>query len=187
MKWLSLLERPFSLLMSIVVECYQTSQPALIALSKEISYQITMTLKKPTVDFQFEDNTMKIFLYPFLKKITYKTKGTEHRNRNSSVKTRGIWDPDSQHTRTISRKDGSGKDGNHIQCQWEEVRLSPQNSERFRSVGLWMQGNVDIGAKNREVFLIFPFSNCIKCFHREGNGTPLQYSCLENSMDGGAW
>ena len=25
------------------------------------------------------------------------------------------------------------------------------------------------------------------CFHGEGNGTPLQYSCLENSMDGGAW
>ena len=22
---------------------------------------------------------------------------------------------------------------------------------------------------------------------REGSGTPLQYSCLENSMDGGAW
>ena len=22
---------------------------------------------------------------------------------------------------------------------------------------------------------------------REGNGTPLQYSCLENAMDGGAW
>ena len=22
---------------------------------------------------------------------------------------------------------------------------------------------------------------------REGNGTPLQYSCLENRMDGGAW
>ena len=21
----------------------------------------------------------------------------------------------------------------------------------------------------------------------EGNGTPLQYSCLENLMDGGAW
>ena len=21
----------------------------------------------------------------------------------------------------------------------------------------------------------------------EGNGTPLQYSCLENAMDGGAW
>ena len=30
------------------------------------------------------------------------------------------------------------------------------------------------------------------CYHisvkpREGNGTPLQYSCLENPMDGGAW
>ena len=23
--------------------------------------------------------------------------------------------------------------------------------------------------------------------HGEGDGTPLQYSCLENSMDGGAW
>ena len=22
---------------------------------------------------------------------------------------------------------------------------------------------------------------------REGNGTPVQYSCLENPMDGGAW
>ena len=22
---------------------------------------------------------------------------------------------------------------------------------------------------------------------REGNGTPLQYSCLENPMDGGIW
>ena len=24
-------------------------------------------------------------------------------------------------------------------------------------------------------------------FVREGNGTPLQYSCLENPIDGGAW
>ena len=23
--------------------------------------------------------------------------------------------------------------------------------------------------------------------YREGNGTPLQYACLENPMDGGAW
>ena len=23
--------------------------------------------------------------------------------------------------------------------------------------------------------------------HGEGNGTPLQYSCLENPTDGGAW
>ena len=25
------------------------------------------------------------------------------------------------------------------------------------------------------------------CFNGEGNGNPLQYSCLENSMDKGAW
>ena len=25
------------------------------------------------------------------------------------------------------------------------------------------------------------------CDNGEGNGTPLQYSCLENRMDGGAW
>ena len=25
------------------------------------------------------------------------------------------------------------------------------------------------------------------CQVGEGNGTPLQYSCLENPMDGGAW
>ena len=28
---------------------------------------------------------------------------------------------------------------------------------------------------------------CPKLKLREGNGTPLQYSCLENPMDGGAW
>ena len=27
----------------------------------------------------------------------------------------------------------------------------------------------------------------IPVYHGEGNGTPLQYSCLENPMDGGAW
>ena len=27
----------------------------------------------------------------------------------------------------------------------------------------------------------------VHLYLREGNGTPLQYSCLENPMDGGAW
>ena len=30
----------------------------------------------------------------------------------------------------------------------------------------------------------FSFLNTL---HGEGNGTPLQYSCLENPMDGGGW
>ena len=28
---------------------------------------------------------------------------------------------------------------------------------------------------------------CVYTYVREGNGTPLQYSCQENPMDGGAW
>ena len=28
---------------------------------------------------------------------------------------------------------------------------------------------------------------CFITIHGEGNGTPLQDSCLENPMDGGAW
>ena len=27
----------------------------------------------------------------------------------------------------------------------------------------------------------------VEDFYGEGNGTPLQYSCLENPMGGGAW
>ena len=33
------------------------------------------------------------------------------------------------------------------------------------------------------VYLLFIYL----LFTREGNGNPLQYSCLENPMDGGAW
>ena len=29
--------------------------------------------------------------------------------------------------------------------------------------------------------------NIYFCFIGEGSGNPLQYSCLENPMDGGAW
>ena len=37
-------------------------------------------------------------------------------------------------------------------------------------------------------FILFLFK-CVFFFYciGEGNGTPLQYSCLENPMDGGAW
>ena len=35
------------------------------------------------------------------------------------------------------------------------------------------------------IFLIFWGTSIL--FSREGNGNPLQYSCLENPMDGGAW
>ena len=34
---------------------------------------------------------------------------------------------------------------------------------------------------------LFPFFSMLQSLYGEGNGTPLQYSCLENPMDGGAW
>ena len=36
---------------------------------------------------------------------------------------------------------------------------------------------------------IYPFNNNLlsATIFGEGNGTPFQYSCLENPMDGGAW
>ena len=37
------------------------------------------------------------------------------------------------------------------------------------------------------ILCTLPFSPYIVCDLREGNGTPLQYSCLENTMGGGAW
>ena len=41
--------------------------------------------------------------------------------------------------------------------------------------------------KNSCVTLIFHIMDLLTWSHGEGNGTPLQYSCLENPMDGGAW
>ena len=38
----------------------------------------------------------------------------------------------------------------------------------------------------RKVKLFLLAEDVILCIG-EGNGTPLQYSCLENPMDGGAW
>ena len=40
------------------------------------------------------------------------------------------------------------------------------------------------------IFIHSSVDGNLGCFHiltGEGNGTPLQYSCLENPMDGGAW
>ena len=36
-------------------------------------------------------------------------------------------------------------------------------------------------------FLLFQLKYSLQYSIGEGNGTPLQYSCLENPMNGGAW
>ena len=35
--------------------------------------------------------------------------------------------------------------------------------------------------------LVITTIDSVRNYYREANGTPLQYSCLENPMDGGAW
>ena len=37
------------------------------------------------------------------------------------------------------------------------------------------------------VTLLICREHYVKCWAGEGSGNPLQYSCLENPMDGGAW
>ena len=41
--------------------------------------------------------------------------------------------------------------------------------------------------KRRSVKLLVNHRFSLEFASGEGNGTPLQYSCLENPMDGGAW
>ena len=62
---------------------------------------------------------------------------------------------------------------------WEDASTAPKREREFH----WM--TVGLGHLQNQTFcsnLIFPRS-CLW----EGNGTPLQYSCLENPIDRGAW
>ena len=57
--------------------------------------------------------------------------------------------------------------------------------------GLWFSLDIcpGIGMLDHTVvlFLVFFLKEPPYCSPREGNGNPLQYSCLENPMDRGAW
>ena len=54
-------------------------------------------------------------------------------------------------------------------------------SSKNRSLTQWDDN------KKREQVSIKQNNNISSSLFREGNGTPLQYFCLENPMDGGAW
>ena len=47
-------------------------------------------------------------------------------------------------------------------------------------------GGAQFGVR-RHWFGFHPYSSLLTSMYGEGNGTPLQYSCLANPMDGGAW
>ena len=45
-----------------------------------------------------------------------------------------------------------------------------------------------LGSCRKEVMVAWSgISDTVENSAGEGNGNPLQYSCLENPMDGGAW
>ena len=58
----------------------------------------------------------------------------------------------------------------------------PANSYSLLPLSLWSDYLKVLSQILLPHFLISYADN-----HREGNGNPLQYSCLENPMDGGAW
>ena len=69
----------------------------------------------------------------------------------------------------------------------------PQESESVLGLGI---AHWNLHSKN--LYKVFYFTARPKSYvftvklysaaqYREGNGNPLQYSCLENAMDGGAW
>ena len=45
----------------------------------------------------------------------------------------------------------------------------------------------EISCKTVVMFNFLNWMMMVLCLGGEGDGTPLQYSCLENPMDGGAW
>ena len=52
----------------------------------------------------------------------------------------------------------------------------------------YLKVNIFIWLTTLEIFPLFlKYMYLIDFFFGEGNGTPFQYSCLENPMDGGAW
>ena len=63
------------------------------------------------------------------------------------------------------------------------IYMSPLEKHLFRSLPIsWLRKYVGGGINPRNLGLTY-----IVLYIGEGNGTPLQYSCLENPMDGGAW
>ena len=101
-----------------------------------------------------------------------------------------LWPPDAK-SRLVGRDPDAGKDwgqkekgatedeiiGWHHWLNGHEFEQTPGDSEGQESLACcspWGDKELD-------------FCDFLVTEQGEGNGTPLQYSCLENPMDGGAW
>ena len=84
--------------------------------------------------------------------------------------------------------------GHKYQCLTAASALGPQELSHVPSWCTWAcVGGEVAGVASIEGFqeATIPQGDCLlvgsSIKNGEGNGTPLQYSCLENPMDGGAW
>ena len=75
------------------------------------------------------------------------------------------------------------------------TELLNNDTINHQSQGFWQQGPVSWktifpqreGAAFRMIQVHYIYFAASDLIGREGDGTPLQYSCLENPMDGGVW
>ena len=77
-----------------------------------------------------------------------------------------------------------------LENQRMAFEITKWNSKRMRSLGTSSFGGFPGGSDSKESASNAGDPGLIPGSGRspgEGNGFPLQYSCLENSMDGGAW
>ena len=84
------------------------------------------------------------------------------------------------------RKVHMGGSTTTLQCPYFSLRLFPESqvvSLITQTVLQILHGLFSIYENNRDR----SWTAFIICIDLEANGTPLQYSCLENPMGGGAW
>ena len=78
----------------------------------------------------------------------------------------------------------SSLDGHLYSFQFLANRNNAMNI--LKQVSLWIYVSISFTKLLNLRFLDF-MENLYLSFYGEGDGTPLQDSCLENPMDGGAW
>ena len=79
-------------------------------------------------------------------------------------------------SRSPFRSPGQNKD---LDTHWVQL------GSRAEDVGLHMEPRIQW--ETTDLYFPLVWNASANIFTGEGNGTPLQYSCLENPMDGGAW
>ena len=72
-----------------------------------------------------------------------------------------------------------------VQVCRQQVTMTPYSLTEFAKNAIWPRVRVR-GTHSCRILVPQP-GNELQFTSGSGNGTPLQYSCVENPMDGGAW